>query len=91
MFAKIRRALLLLVIFAAGVVVFSSLMNRQVTESASDLADSTLPVLYAEIGGVRVNPMYGYASEMDPARIRDGLIPVTAGRRVFFLCISFDP
>ena len=82
MFAKIRRALLLLVIFAAGVVVFSSLMNRQVTESASDLADSTLPVLYAEIGGVRVNPMYGYASEMDPARIRDGLIPVTAGRRV---------
>ena len=85
-FAKIRRALLLLVIFAAGVVVFSSLMNRQVTESASDLSDSTLPVLYAEIGGVRVNPMYGYASEMDPARLRDGLIPVTAGRRVRVAC-----
>ncbi|MGX8704027.1 MAG: hypothetical protein ACSW8H_06210, partial [bacterium] len=82
MFAKIRRALLLLVIFAAGVVVFSSLMNRQVTESASDLADSTLPVLYAEIGGVRINPMYGYASEMNPARLRDGLIPVSAGRKV---------
>ena len=82
LFAKVRRALLLLVIFAAGVVVFSSLMNRQETESASDLSDSTLPVLYAEVGGVRVNPMYGCASEMDPARIRDGLIPVTAGRRI---------
>lgn len=71
-----------MVIFAAGVVAFSSLMNRRVTQNASDLGDSTLPVLYIEIGGVRINPMYGYASSMDPARIRDGLVPVTAGRRV---------
>ena len=39
-------------------------MNTQVTESASDLQDSTLPVMCINIEDNRVNRMYGYKEPM---------------------------
>ena len=79
---RILRALVLFIIFCAGVFVFSNLMNSQVTESASDLSDSTLPVVCVNIGGNRVNRMYGFKHEMLASEMRDSLIPMTTDREI---------
>ena len=57
-------------------------MNTQVTESASDLQDSTLPVMCVNIEGSRVNRMYGYREPMASTNMRDGIIPMTTDRKI---------
>ena len=57
-------------------------MNTQVTESASDLQDSTLPVMCVNIEGSRVNRMYGYKEPMASINMRDGIIPMTTDRKI---------
>ncbi len=57
-------------------------MNTQVTESASDLQDSTLPVMCVNIDGSRVNRMYGYREPMASTNMRDGIIPMTTDRKI---------
>ena len=75
---------MLLLLFIAGVVVFSnlSLLGRQQAVSASDLADPTLPVMCVDIAGNKVNRMNGYRMEMDARRMRGALIPMTTKRSV---------
>ena len=65
-------------------------MNTQVTESASDLSDSTLPVMCVDIGGNRVNRMFGYREEMASAHLRDSVIPMTTDRTLTVSYRSFD-
>ena len=57
-------------------------MNTQVTESASNLEDSTLPVMCVNIDGNRVNRMYGYKAPMEARYMRDSLIPMTTDREI---------
>ena len=65
-------------------------MNTQVTESASDLSDSTLPVMCVDIGGNRVNRMFGYREEMASAHLRDSVIPMTTDRTLTVSYRAFD-
>ena len=80
--SKILKAVILFAVFCAGVFLFSGLMNTQVTESASNLEDSTLPVMCVNIAGNRVNRMYGYKVDMEPKQMRDSLIPMTTDREI---------
>ena len=80
--SKILKAVILFAVFCAGVFLFSGLMNTQVTESASNLEDSTLPVMCVNIAGNRVNRMYGYKVAMEPKQMRDSLIPMTTDREI---------
>ena len=72
------------VVFLAGVALFSNLsvIQRQQSSGASDLSDPTLPVMYIDIGGNKVDRMRGYVQKMDAANMRDGLIPVTTKRSI---------
>jgi len=74
---RILRIAVLLFVFAGGVIVFSGLMNHDVTESASDLSDPTLPVMCIDVNGNKADRMYGYTMEMDASDLRDTLIPMT--------------
>ena len=65
-------------------------MNTQVTESASDLSDSTLPVMCVDIGGNRINRMFGYREEMSAANLRDSVIPMTTDRELTVSYRAFD-
>ncbi len=81
---RILKWLLYLVVFVAGVAGFSnlSLVQRQQTINASDLTDPTLPVMCADVGGSRINRMWGYRMEMDAKNMRDSLIPMTTKRTI---------
>ncbi len=65
-------------------------MNTQVTESASDLSDSTLPVMCIDINGNRVNRMFGYTEEMIPSQMRESVIPMTTDRELTVSYRAFD-
>ncbi len=78
----ILRIAILFVIFVGGVIGFSRLINQQSTESTREATDPTLPVLYIEYNGYKINQMYGYTQEMDQKTLRDGLVPLTTNREI---------
>ncbi len=72
----------LILVFIGGILLFSRFMNYQQVESASDLEDPTLPVMYADIDGNKINRMYGFTMEMDSSDMRESLIPITTERSI---------
>ena len=79
---RIINIAVLLAVFIAGVLFFGKFMNSEVTESASDLLDSTLPVVCVKNENYRTGLMYGSAGSMDPMHVRDVLIPMTTEREI---------
>ncbi len=73
---------MLLAVFIAGVLFFGKFMNSEVTESASDLLDSTLPVMCVKNEDYRTGLMYGHTGNTDPMHVRDALIPMTTEREI---------
>ena len=86
---RIIKILILLAVFIVANQLFAGIMNSQSTESASDLPDPTLPVVYINIEGVSVNRMQGYTMEMDGRKIREGIIPLTTDRTISISYKSF--
>ncbi len=77
---RILKAVILIAVFCGGIFLFTHLMNSQTTENASNLSDSTLPVMCMVSGNNRIDRMYGYKMEMAAADMRDVLIPMTTDR-----------
>lgn len=77
--------LLLFVGTAAGTLWY---INRGTTEETREMEEPTLPVLYMEVEDTLVNPMYGYAGEMEEQYMRDSLTPLSTGRN---LTVVVDP
>lgn len=82
------RVIVFLIVFAAGVAVFSRLRNRERTVEASEMESASLPVLYMQEGDVLINPMYGNRTKMDGVTMRDHLTLLPTGRD---LKMAFDP
>ena len=62
---RAARILILFLVFAASVGVFTHLMSHETTENATDLDAASLPVLYMKTADTTVNRMYGYRQEMN--------------------------
>lgn len=73
---KLRRILILFIIFILGVAGFSCLMNSQNTDNRTDLQTASIPCMAMKIGGMQVNRMYGYAETMQADFMRDSLTPL---------------
>ncbi len=82
-----KQAIILVLVFIAGIVAFERLTNHEVQDLTTDMADATLPVLYLLEGEKRVNELHGYTTEMDAASVRDTITPVESGGS---LSISID-
>lgn len=72
----------LLVVFFASVVFFSSVFNRGETVNTTDFSKASLPVLYMKTADTVVNPMYGYTKKMQENTIREGITPVDTNREL---------
>lgn len=73
---KLRRILILFLIFILGVAGFSCLMNSQNTDNKTDLQTASIPCMAMKIGGMPVNRMYGYKDDMQADFMRDTLTPL---------------
>lgn len=72
----------LLLLFLAAVGGTAVFINRDKTVGTRKMAEPQLPVMYMEVSGVMVNPMYGYAREMEEQYMRDGLTPLATEREL---------
>lgn len=76
------KAGVLLLLFLAAVGGTAVYINRDKTVGTREMEEPRLPVMYMEVSGVMVNPMYGYAREMEEQYMRDGLTPLAAEREL---------
>ncbi len=66
--------------FLASVVATGLLMNQEKVVRVHNMDDASLPVMYMEVADMLINPMFGYANEMEPQYVRDGLTPLPTNR-----------
>ncbi|MCM1268702.1 MAG: hypothetical protein NC302_12440 [Bacteroidales bacterium] len=78
----IIKGVLLGIIFAAALMILSTVMNQGNTDMTTEMAEATYPVLSMSIGTHRVGSLHGYAQAMDCAYLRDHLQPVSENRRI---------
>ena len=83
----IKAGVLLLLFFGAlgGTAAF---INRNKTVGTREMKDASFPIVYMEVEERLVNPMYGYAEEMEQQYMRDSLTPLPATRE---LTMMLDP
>ena len=72
--------IVLLLVFVAGVAVFSHFRNREDTVEAVELNEALLPVLYMQDGDLLMNPMFGNKAQMDGTTMREHLTLLPTGR-----------
>lgn len=77
---RAARILILFLVFAASVGVFTHLMSHETTENATNLDAASLPVLYMKTADTTVNRMYGYRQEMNGVTTRENLTPLPTDR-----------
>lgn len=77
----IIKAVVLVLAFFAGLLIFGRLTNKTNEDLTAEMADATLPLItmYAE-DGTEVNELHGYVHEMNGRYMRDEVIPVPADR-----------
>lgn len=73
---KLIKAGVLITVFVVAVVASSLIMSRGTEDSTVDLGDPTLPRIFFTVEGNIVNPLSGYAQEMDITAMRDTITPL---------------
>ena len=84
----IIKIVVLIGIFIAGVLLFSTFLNRRETANLGTMTSASCPVMYILENGTTVNAMYGNAQEMQAETMRDTLTLLPADRN---LSIQIDP
>lgn len=69
-------------IFVFSIILFSNMMNKDLSENTTDLEQPTLPVMYMQIADILVNPMNGYQDQMQVQYVRDCLTPLSTTREL---------
>ncbi len=75
---KLIKAGVLLVIFAAALVVSSLVINRGSRDRTADMGAPTLPRVWFTSNGEKVNTLTGYVRDMDILSMRDTITPLKA-------------
>ena len=78
----IKRAGILLAVFLVSVVVFEILTNITETKEVATQATPTLPLVSINYLDDACTELHGYVNEMDPAYMRDAIIPLDSERTV---------
>ncbi|MBP5595645.1 MAG: hypothetical protein J6Y02_09710 [Pseudobutyrivibrio sp.] len=82
----------LFVVFIVSVVFFEIITNISENVKVSKQSDATLPIVYINFLGDASTELHGYVNEMDPAYMRDAIIPLDNERNVdiSIQCKDFD-
>ncbi|MGI6007015.1 MAG: hypothetical protein ACOX8E_05935 [Ruminococcus sp.] len=83
------KGLVLGIIFVFSIILFSNMLNKDLTEELGEMEDPTLPVLYMELSDYLVNPMYGNKTQLEPMYFRESITPVSTQRELTVVVETF--
>lgn len=78
----VRRILLLIIIFIAGLVFFNIIINFHPKSAVSKMTAPTLPTISMSAGDTELNELHGYKNEMDACFMRDDIVPLSSDRKL---------
>lgn len=78
------KAAILVGVFFAALIIISTYGNQGNTDMTNEMSDAIFPIVSMYVGEFKVNRMHGYAEAMEPAYLRNTLIPVESDRKVSF-------
>ena len=73
---RLIKAGVLLVVFAAALVISSLVVNRGSSDQIADMGAPTLPRVWFDVNGEKVNVLSGYVRDMDIPAMRDTITPL---------------
>ena len=82
MLKKLRKILILSLVFILGVAGTALFLNNETTDDRSDMNDCSLPEVMVQIAGVNANRMPGYRQEMQTDYIRDSITPLETSKEL---------
>lgn len=78
----IIKVIVLFLLLCTAFVGTAFFLNQEKTVGIRDMKEPTLPVVYMQLENVLINPMYGYAQEMEEQYMRDSLTPMGTSREL---------
>lgn len=78
----ILKGILLGIIFAAALMLISTIMNQGNTDMTTEMGEPSYPIVSMFTEGHRVNSLHGYSTSMDSAYLRDTVQPVGSDRKI---------
>lgn len=78
----VRRILLLISIFIAGLVFFNIIINFHPKTDVSNMTPPTLPTVSMSALDTELNELHGYKNEMDACFMRDDIVPISSDRKL---------
>ena len=76
------KPIVLIVVFIAALITFCITTNKGNKDMTTKQADATLPVMSFNLDKIKINPLHGYTTEMDPTKMRDCVIPISDDRKL---------
>lgn len=73
---RIIKVTVLLAVFIAALFISSVVINRGTDDEIVDMGSPTLPRISFDMGGMEVNPLFGYVQDMEVTAMRDTIIPL---------------
>lgn len=91
MIKKIIPRVLVFIAVAVFTAFFVNKLNNSNLKNVSrELEEPTQPIIYMSVGGVLVNPIYGYSQVMNTGLMRDSIVPLDSEGGVTFLLNEED-
>lgn len=76
-------------VFFTALFLISAVMNQGNTDMTMEMSEPTFPVVTFVYDGMDLNPLHGYAEEMDTASLRENITPLMSGRKFAFRIDTF--
>ena len=84
----IRKFFILVAVFIVALFTFSKITNHETKDLTTDMSAASLPIVYFEDNGHRVNELHGYTAEMSAVSMRDTITPLPDNHK---LSLRIDP
>lgn len=80
---------IVIVVFLAALYIVSNIMNKGNSDMTTEMSEATYPVISVNYGGFSINAMHGYSEAMDVSQMREGITPLSAGRKISLIINTF--
>lgn len=84
------RISVIIITFVIALIFFSFYYNQGTTDMTVEMSKPSMPVVYIDIDGLKVNEMHGITVPVDCSTFRDAVTPVGEDRNISFIIDKYD-